>query len=146
MAMLPNQNGNVRHVKVSLVPEPPNATWSNCLVIGQEVVLSGVTANPAVNDQGATLSTRDQGTRVMERIRALLEAAGGDLHNIYKLVIYLTNAADKTVVSELRKQYFTGIFPCSTLVEVSAFAFPGLTIEIDAFARLDIDLRQVETS
>ncbi|MAK54757.1 MAG: translation initiation inhibitor [Pusillimonas sp.] len=144
--MSPNQNGNVLHVKVPSVPEPPNATWSNCLVIGSEVVMSGVTANPVVNDQGETLSTHDQGTRIMERIRAMLQAAGGDLHNIYKLVIYLTNAEDKIIVSQLRKQYFTGIFPCSTLVEVSAFAFPGLSIEIDAFARLDIDLRQAHTS
>ena len=143
--MAPNQNGNVRHINVPSVPEPPNATWSNCLVIGQEVVMSGVTANPAVNDQGETLSTQDQGTRIMERIRAMLQAAGGDLHNIYKLVVYLTNAEDKALVSELRKHYFTGTFPCSTLVEVSAFAFPGLSIEIDAFARLDIDLRQAQT-
>ncbi|HBT33193.1 MAG TPA: translation initiation inhibitor [Pusillimonas sp.] len=146
MALLPNGNGNVRHVKVPSVPEPPNATWSNCLVIGQEVVMSGITANTAINDQGETMDTRGQGMRIMERIRALLQSAGGDLHNIYKLVIYLTNVQDKTVVSELRKQYFTGTFPCSTLIEVSAFAFPGLSIEIDAFARLDIDLRQAETS
>lgn len=145
MALTPDQNGNVRHIKVPSVPEPPNATWSNCLVIGQEVVMSGVTANPAVNDQGETLSTQDQGIRIMERLSAMLQAAGGDLHNIYKLVIYLTQAQDKTVVSELRKQYFTGTFPCSTLVEVSAFAFAGLSIEIDAFARLDVDLRQAQT-
>ncbi len=108
--------------------------------------MSGITANTAINDQGETMDTRGQGMRIMERIRALLQSAGGDLHNIYKLVIYLTNVQDKTVVSELRKQYFTGTFPCSTLIEVSAFAFPGLSIEIDAFARLDIDLRQAETS
>lgn len=134
-----------RHVVVPSVPEPPNATWSNCLVIGQEVVMSGVTANPAKDHQGQVLDTRQQATRIMERIQAMLQAAGGGLHNIYKLVIYLTNAQDKVIVSELRQHYFTGTFACSTLVEVSAFAFPELTIEIDAFARLDCDLRQAQS-
>ena len=35
-----------------------------------------------------------------------------------------------------------GPYPCSTLVEVSALVFPELTVEIDAYARLGVDLRQ----
>ncbi|MEX6714724.1 RidA family protein, partial [Pseudomonas aeruginosa] len=33
-----------------------------------------------------------------------------------------------------------GTFPASTLVEVSGLVFPELLVEIDAWARLDIDL------
>ncbi len=131
----------VRHVAVQNMPEPPNATWSNCLVVGSEVVISGVTANPATDAEGKTLSTHDQATRVMERIQAMLVAAGGGLHNIYKLVIYVTDINDKQVVSEVRNTWLQSPYPCSTLVEVKGFAFPGLTIEIDAFARLDVDMR-----
>ena len=139
--MAPGGQGVVRHVVVPEAPEPPNATWSNCLVVGNEVVMSGVTANPAVDDSGNILATHAQATRIMEKIQAMLSAAGGNLNNIYKLVVYVTDINDKGVVSEVRKHWFNAPFPCSTLVEVKGFAFPGLTIEIDAFARLDIDLR-----
>lgn len=133
---------SVRHVVVPEAPEPPNATWSNCLVVGNEVVISGVTANPATDAQGNILSTHAQATRIIEKIQAMLVAAGGSLDNIYKLVIYVTDINDKGVVSEVRQAWFKSPFPCSTLVEVKGFAFPNLTIEIDAFARLDVFMSQ----
>lgn len=132
----------VKRVVVPEAPEPPNATWSNCLVLGNEVMLSGVTANPAVDQNGQPLSTQAQGQRILERIDACMRAAGGTRANIYKLVIYLTDIEDKGVVSQLRASFFGPTYPCSTLVQVSAFAFPGLTIEIDAFGRLDCDVSQ----
>lgn len=134
----------VRHVVVPDVPEPPGATWSNCLIVGNEVIISGVTANPAIDAGGNVLSTHDQATRIMEKIQAMLAAAGGSLNTIYKLVVYVTDINDKGVVSEVRRHWFKAPFPCSTLVEVKGFAFPDLTIEIDAFARLDIDLSQAQ--
>jgi len=132
----------VKRVVVPGMAEPAQATWSNCLVLGNEVVISGVTANPAVDDAGHALSTEQQGRRIFERIDACMRAAGGSRANIYKLVVYLTDMADKGVVSGLRAEFFGPTYPCSTLVQVSAFAFPGLTMEVDAFARLDCDVSQ----
>lgn len=132
----------VKRVVVPGMPELPNATWSNCLVLGNEVVMTGVTANPAVDEFGNTLSTEEQGRRIFERIDASLRAAGGTRANVYKLVIYLTDIADKGVVSQLRSEFFGPIYPCSTLVQVGALVFPGLTIEVEAYARLDCDISQ----
>ena len=70
------------------------------------------------------------------------KAAGGTRGNVYKLVVYLTDIADKEAVSRLRAEFFGPVYPCSTLVQVGALAFPGLTIEIDAFGRLDCDVAQ----
>ena len=38
---------DVRHIAAAGLTEPPGATWSNALVVGREVVLSGVTARGA---------------------------------------------------------------------------------------------------
>ncbi|VVO73749.1 hypothetical protein PS838_05791 [Pseudomonas fluorescens] len=45
-----------------------------------------------------------------------------------------------------RRDFFAGqaLFPTSTLAEVSALVFPELRVEIEAGARLDLDLRTVE--
>jgi 2-iminobutanoate/2-iminopropanoate deaminase len=78
---------------------------------------------------------------VLGKVAALLEAAGGHRHNITKTVVYVTNIADKDAVGRARREFFGAAFPCSTLVGVSALVFPELTVEIDAWARLDVDLR-----
>jgi 2-iminobutanoate/2-iminopropanoate deaminase len=130
----------VRHVRTDKVAELPAATWSNCLVIGNEVVMSGMTAHPASRAQ--TLGTYQQTMIVLGKLRDLVEAAGGTIGSIYKMVIYVRDIADKDEVGRARRDFFGAPYPCSTLVGVSALVFPELTVEIDAFARLDIDLQQ----
>jgi 2-iminobutanoate/2-iminopropanoate deaminase len=131
---------SVRRVMSDDVAEPAAATWSNCLLLGNEIVLSGMTAHPAARD--AALDTYAQTLVVLGKIRDLVEAAGGTLGSIYKLVIYVKDIGDKNEVGRARRAFFQAPYPCSTLVEVSGLVFPELTVEIDAFARLDADLQQ----
>jgi enamine deaminase RidA (YjgF/YER057c/UK114 family) len=126
------------------VPDLPGASWSNGWRIGDEIVLSGMTAHPASRDAvaaGQPLDAYAQTLRVLGKIAALVEAAGGHRHNITKTVVYLTDITDKDAVGRARRDFFGDAFPCSTLVAVSALVFPELTVEIDAWARLDADLR-----
>jgi 2-iminobutanoate/2-iminopropanoate deaminase len=139
-----NELAAVRHVKSGRVPELATATWSNCLVVGGEIAISGMTAHPASRDTAP--GAYEQTMAALEKIRALLEDAGGSIHNIYKLVIYVTDIADKDEVGRARRDFFSAPYPCSTLVGVSSLVFPELKVEIDAFARLDIDLRNAVQS
>jgi 2-iminobutanoate/2-iminopropanoate deaminase len=126
-------------VSTPATSEPPKATWSNCLVVGSEIVLSGVTARG--NDGAAVggASVVEQTMAILQRIEELVEAAGGGVQNIYKLVIYLTDIARKDEVNSARATFFEGIYPCSTLVEVKGLGFPDLLVEIDAFANFTVD-------
>ncbi|SDV48644.1 RidA family protein [Chitinasiproducens palmae] len=121
-------------------PDLPTSTWTNGIRIGNELVLSGMTAYPAARD--AALDTYGQTLVVLGKIKSLVEAAGGSINNICRLVVYVTDIADKEAVGRARREFFAsvGAFPCSTLVEVSKLVFPELTVEIDGFARLDFDL------
>lgn len=134
----------VRHVKPEQVAELASATWSNCLVLGDEVVMSGMTAHPASREN--QLDTYQQTLVVLGKIRDLVQAAGGDIGCIYKLVIYVTDIADKDEVGRARRDFFSRPYPCSTLVEVRGLVFPELRVEVDAFARLGVDLRQAVVS
>jgi 2-iminobutanoate/2-iminopropanoate deaminase len=136
----------VRRVHCTAVPDLAHATWSNALVVGAEVVLSGQTAHPATQaaaQAGSPLSAYEQTLVVLRKIQALLEAAGGSIHNITKLVVYVTDIAHKDDVGRARREFFgQAPWPASTLVAVQALVFPELVVEVDAFARLDVDLRQ----
>ncbi|MCB2006124.1 MAG: RidA family protein [Rhodoferax sp.] len=134
----------VHRIVAPAVPDLPSASWSNGWRIGDEVVLSGMTAHPASRDAAAAgqpLDTYEQTLRVLGKIAALVEAAGGHRHNITKTVVYVTDIADKDAVGRARREFFGDVYPCSTLVAVPALVFPELTVEIDAWARLDVDLR-----
>ncbi|WP_246793341.1 RidA family protein [Burkholderia perseverans] len=131
-------------VHCEAVPEAPGATWSNALLVGDEIVMSGMTAHPATRETAGGLSAYEQTRVVLEKIRALVEAAGGDVGCITKLVVYVTDIADKAEVGRARREFFAervgqgAPYPCSTLVQVSGLVFPELCVEIEACARLDL--------
>ena len=131
----------VTRVDAPGIAAPPNATWSNCIVVGREVAISGVTARGPDGLPIGGGSMKAQTLACFARIAAMMEAAGGHLGNVYKLVIYVTDMTRKDEVNAARAEALAPVYPCSTLIEVSGFAFPGLLVEIDVFANLDADLR-----
>lgn len=139
------QASAIARLRCKAVPDGPHATWTNALVIGDEIVMSGMTGHPATQQasgRGQPLSTYEQTLIVLGKIRGLVEAAGGNIGCIYKLVVYVTDIADKTEVGRARQEFFAshieavGAYPCSTLIEVSGLVFPELRVEIEACARL----------
>ncbi|MDO9434294.1 RidA family protein [Hydrogenophaga sp.] len=130
------------------VPDLPTASWTNGYRIGDEVVVSGMTGHPATRqaaERGEPLGAYDQAIVVLKKLEALVTAAGGHKHNLTKTVVYLTDIADKDEVGRARRDFFGTHTPCSTLVAVQALVFPELRVEIDAWARLDVDLRKAVT-
>ncbi len=117
----------------------PAIIWSPSLKVGNEIVLSGVTARGKDGSTAGGASMEQQTLAVLRRIVELIEQAGGGVQNIYKLVIYITDIARKDDVNRARAGFFRGVFPCSTLVEVKGLVFPDLLVEIDAFANLTVD-------
>jgi enamine deaminase RidA (YjgF/YER057c/UK114 family) len=68
------------------------------------------------------------------RIRALIEAAGATMEDVVKLTVFTTDIAQRAAISEARRGFFAGDFPCSTLVEVKGLVHPELLVEIEAVA------------
>lgn len=134
-------------IQCAQVPDLPTASWTNGYRIGAEVVVSGMTGHPATRqaaERGAPLGAYDQALVVLKKLEALVTAAGGHRHNLVKTVVYLTDIADKDEIGRARRDFFGEHTPCSTLVAVQALVFPELRVEIDAWARLDVDLREAQ--
>lgn len=119
------------------VPEPMEKLWSNCLRIGNVVYISGLTSRGA--DQ-VTIEGNDeyeQAKFIFEKMRLLMEAAGGAMDDIVKLTIYVTRIQNNKLVWKAREAFFSGDYPTCTLVEVSALAKAEIFVEINAIAHLD---------
>ncbi|HKC42299.1 MAG TPA: Rid family hydrolase [Burkholderiales bacterium] len=116
------------------VAEPAPGLWSNCIRVGDAVYVSGMTSR--AND-GVTIQGKDeyeQAKVIFAKIKHLVEAAGGAMSDVVKITIYVTDIGRNAEVWRARKEAFTGDFPASTLVEVSALANPEILVEIEAVA------------
>ena len=72
---------------------------------------------------------------VLDRIRATIEDAGGAMTDVFKLVQYFKNLNDFPRYNTVRRIFFPGTPPVSTLVEVSAMMpSDGILIEVEATA------------
>jgi len=77
-----------------------------------------------------------QAQLIFAKIRHLLEAAGGTMADVVKVVIFVTDITQRQKVWRARREVFSGDFPVSTLVEVAALAEPAVKVEIEAIAHL----------
>ena len=113
------------------VPEPAAGTWSNCLVADGVAYVAGMTARAAAaGDEYA------QAKEIFGKIRHLVEAAGGNMADVVKVTIFVTDISQREKVWQARREFFTGNFPTSTLVQVAALADPSLKVEINAVAHI----------
>ena len=113
------------------VAEPAPGTWSNCLVVGGIAYLAGMTASG-----GDLTDEYTQAKAIFAKIRQLVEAAGGTMSDITKVTIFVTDITQREKVWQARREFFTGNFPASTLVQVAALANPSLKVEIEAVAHI----------
>jgi 2-iminobutanoate/2-iminopropanoate deaminase len=75
-----------------------------------------------------------QTRRVLENLRAVLEAGGATFADVVKATIYLTNLADFGAVNGIYAAYFSSAPPARSTVQVAALPL-GAAIEIDLVAR-----------
>ena len=114
------------------VPEPAAGTWSNCLVVGGIAYLAGMTARGTAD----SADEYAQSKAIFTKIRHLVEAAGGSMADIVKVTIFVTDISQREKVWQARREFFTGDFPASTLVQVAALADLSLKVEIEAVAHI----------
>ena len=109
-------------------PPPPAQTWSNIkLHSNGHFYVAGIV--------GTGDSMFEQACNTFAIIRRLVEAAGGVMDDIMTLQIFVTHLDDNTEVWRARREFFSGEFPCSTLIEVkrvgSPKVYPPPRIEIN---------------
>lgn len=80
-----------------------------------------------------------QSWAVLDSIRQTVESAGGQMSDVFKLVQYFRNLDHFPHYSRVRKLFFPGEPPASTVVEVSAMLpTPEILIEVEATAYLPL--------
>ena len=117
----------------------PNGHFSHATAIaatGTMVFISGMTARRADGSIAGLGNVEAQTRQVCENVKAAVEEAGGTLDDIVRVDVYVRNMEHFDTIHKVRREYFTGIAPASTMVEVNKFTSPDYLIEINAIAVL----------
>ena len=133
--MAPQSSAKISRVVSTKVPEPAPATWSNCLTVNGVAYVAGMIAR---GEDGKIVAgdEYDQAKAIFAKIRHLIEAAGGSMADVVKVVIFVTDISQRQKVWRARREVFSGDYPVSTLVQVAALAEPSVKVEIEAIAHL----------
>ena len=132
--MAEQRTSRITRVRSPAAPEPQPGTWSNCLVVNGVAYVAGLVARGA--DGKSQGDEYEQAKAIFAKMRGLIEAAGGAMSDVVKVIIYVTDIKNREQVWKARREVFTGDFPVSTLVQVAALASPDIKVEIEAIAHL----------
>lgn len=110
-------------------------TYSQAVKVGTAVYLSGQI--PLVPETMAVISEdfTEQTHQVFKNISAVCEEAGGNIQDLVKVNIYLTDLANFAVVNEVMSQYFKQPYPARAAIGVRALP-KNVQVEIDGIMEL----------
>ncbi len=103
----------------------PNGHFAQATAIearGRFVFISGMTSRKADGSIAGIGNVEEQTRQVCENLKAA--------------VVYVRNMEHFDTIHKVRREYFTGIAPASTMVEIVKMTSPDYLIEINAIAVL----------
>ncbi len=95
-------------------------TYSQAVKTGSTVYLSGQIPLVPETMEMVDGDIRQQIHRVFQNLQAVANAAGGDLSDIVKLNIFLTDLSNFPQVNEVMAEYFQQPYPARAAIGVSA--------------------------
>ncbi len=110
-------------------------TYSQAVKTGSTVYLSGQIPLIPETMEMVDGNIRQQIHRVFQNLQAVAQAAGGDLSDVVKLNVFLTELSDFPQVNEVMAEYFQPPYPARAAIGVAALP-KDAAVEMDAIIEL----------
>jgi 2-iminobutanoate/2-iminopropanoate deaminase len=122
---------------VVLTPRGPKpiGPYSQGIKANGLVFVSGQIALDPQTGEFSGADVRQQTERVMENLKAILEASGVSFGHVVKTTVYLKDMNDFTAMNEVYGRYFTAAPPARSTVQAARLPKDAL-VEIDLIAFL----------
>ncbi len=111
--------------------------YTQCMKVTGAQAIVFVAGQVPYDDNGGVAHRGDfsaQARQVFSAIKAHVEAAGGTLANVVKIVTYVTDVRYRMDFRKIRTEVFGDRGPTSTMIEVSSLSHPDYMIEVEAIA------------
>jgi len=110
-------------------------TYSQAVKVGNTVYLSGQIPLIAETMTVVEGGFAEQAQQVFKNLQAVCQAAGGEINNMVKVNIFMTDLSNFGTVNEIMSQYFNEPYPARAAIEVSRLP-KDVAIEIDGIMEL----------
>jgi enamine deaminase RidA (YjgF/YER057c/UK114 family) len=115
-------------------PYEPVIGISRAVRMGQAIAVSGTAP---IGQDGKTVGVGEpaaQARRCFEITKQALEKLGASLDDVIRTRVLLTRIEDWKAVAEVHGEFFRGVRPASTFVQVSRFVDPDWLVEVEVDA------------
>ena len=113
----------------------PIGPYSQAVKSNGFVFVSGQVALDPKTNEFVGSDVRQQTERVLENLKAILEASGVSLNHVVKTTVFLKDMNDFTPMNEVYARYFIAAPPARSTVQVARLPKDAL-VEIDLIASL----------
>jgi 2-iminobutanoate/2-iminopropanoate deaminase len=110
--------------------------YSPALKIGNLLFLSGSIPLDPTSGQLVEGGIAEQTRRVMENIKALLEAGGASFQNVARTTVFMVDLGEFATMNEIYASYFAAPYPARSTVQVVKLP-RDVRVEIDVIAVLE---------
>ena len=96
-------------------------------------------AGTAAIDEGKIVAPYDAAAQshfIFKRMIHAVESLGGTKEDIIRTRIYITRIEDSEAIATIHHEYFDGIFPVTTMIQISGLVDPALVVEMEASAEI----------
>ena len=107
--------------------------YSPALKVGNLLFLSGSIPLDPVSGQIVPGGIAEQTRRVMDNIKALLDAAGAGFHHVARTTVFMVDLGEFAAMNEIYASYFTAPYPARSTVQVVKLP-KDVRVEIDVIA------------
>jgi 2-iminobutanoate/2-iminopropanoate deaminase len=107
--------------------------YSQAIRFGDIVFVSGQVAFDGSTGRALEGSFDEQARKVLDNLRAILEAAGSSLELVLKTTCFLADIADAGRFNEIYREYFPVDPPARSTFQVASLS-PGFLVEVEATA------------
>ena len=105
--------------------------YSRAVRVGAHIFVSGTTAS---NEQGETMAVGDayqQAVYALKKIERALSQVGANLSDVVRTRMFVTDISRWEEIGRAHAEFFAGINPAATMVEVSRLVNPDHLVEIE---------------
>jgi 2-iminobutanoate/2-iminopropanoate deaminase len=113
----------------------PVGPYSQAIVEGNLIFLAGQGPTDPATGELEMGNVQAQTSRVLENIRAILEAAGSSMDKVVRCNVYLKDIRDFAAMNEVYARMFSPPYPARTTIQAGALP-GGIGVEIECVARL----------
>jgi 2-iminobutanoate/2-iminopropanoate deaminase len=111
----------------------PIGPYSQAIKVNGLLFVSGQVSIDAKTNEFLPGDIGQQTQRVLDNLKAIVEAAGSKLGHVVKTTVYLKNMSDFAAMNEIYAKYFSAAPPARSTVEVARLPKDAL-VEMDVIA------------